>query len=70
MSINIDSKDLITWKVFSGYDSSFDYRTWENEVKQRLRLKRVAYLIDNSYATVKIPTEVEAAADPKKGNDT
>ena len=66
MSINIDSKDLIKWKVFSGYDSSFDYRTWENEVKQRLRLKRVAYLIDNSYATVKIPTEVEAAADPKK----
>jgi len=51
------------WKVFSGFHCEYDYREWEDELLARLRIKRVDYLVDESYLNINPPTNAEARAD-------
>ena len=54
------------WKVFSGFHCEYDYREWEDELLARLRIKRVDYLVDESYLNINQPTNAEARADAAK----
>ena len=54
------------WKVYSGFQCEYDYRDWEDELLARLRLKRLDYLLEPSYANVEPPTHSEAEADAAK----
>ena len=51
------------WKVFSGFHCEYDYRKWEDELLARLRIKRVDYLVDESFLKTNPPTNAEARAD-------
>ena len=39
---------------FSGFHCEYDYREWEDELLARLRIKRVDYLVDESYLKQKL----------------
>ena len=64
------STSKCSWKVWSGYDADLDYRDWDLDFIAYCKIRKISFILDDSYKGKAVSTKAEAKADEAKKDES